>query len=123
MGRMANIYCLRDPRTMEVRYVGVTVNNPETRASSHMGIARTDWPTTNPKDLWLRELAHARLWPVVEVIEQADMDHACEREEAIINSFRGRGYRLTNGLPRRPYDYTKLDDYRPHQGAAPCATE
>ena len=60
-----SVYTLADPRTKEVRYVGVT-NNPEKRYKSHL----TATYDSDEKKAWIEELANAGVLPLLVVVER-----------------------------------------------------
>jgi hypothetical protein len=49
------LYSLIDPRTQEVRYIGLT-SNPQTRFLAHRSYANNSYYRNSPRGLWFREL-------------------------------------------------------------------
>lgn len=88
-----SVYCLADPRTSEVRYVGYS-KYPEARFASHC----KDISNTH-KARWVAKLhREAGLVPVLSV--QCIVETAAEAkriEVALIALYKSRGVRLTNG--------------------------
>jgi hypothetical protein len=87
-----SIYVLKDPRTLEVRYVGAT-SRPDKRLRDHIKGARLKAKTH--KDHWLRQLLTHDLKPVFEVVANPTGDWETAEREWIAR-FRARGCRLTN---------------------------
>lgn len=84
------IYGLCDPRTQELRYVGVT-NDLERRISQHLrdrSISR--------KANWIRSLLKENYKPEMFVIEEVEESNWQEREQHWIGFYRGAGSDLTN---------------------------
>lgn len=67
MGRSWEIYALADPRTGEVRYVGVTHRGSARRLVEHLSRARKGGRTH--RDCWIRSLLSAGVSPTMAVIE------------------------------------------------------
>jgi hypothetical protein len=85
------IYCLRDPRWGEIRYVGRS-RNPRKRVSEHRyapinaGVAR-----------WLHELCVLRLRPMGMILEQCpNRKEAVRAEQAWVDELEYAGARLEN---------------------------
>jgi len=85
------IYCLKDPTTDAVRYVGKT-NDLPARLRSHRW-ERRNLKLQNRKVRWLRTLTQE---PLVEVLEVVDMNSWADRERYWIKRFRDEGADLTN---------------------------
>ncbi len=69
---MRTIYALSDPRTLWVRYVGVTSAGDravESRITQHVAEARSDSAGSTAKSAWLRDLLVQGLRPVGTVLE------------------------------------------------------
>lgn len=89
------IYCLRDPLTLDVRYVG-RCNIPRKRLLSHIADANRV-ETRGEKVMWIRSLLEQGQRPIMEVIELvADGVRWQERECFWIADYRIRGANLTN---------------------------
>lgn len=92
---MAFIYALSDPRTDEVRYVGQTAEQPETRLRKHT------WPSTlrrerNHRTKWVNSLIADGVQPKIEVVEVVSEDQKDEAERFYIAYFRSLGFQLVN---------------------------
>ena len=109
-----SIYTLSDPRTGQVRYIGVT-KDVIGRLYFHMRNA--PWSET-PKDAWLLELSQLELVPELQVLETFQAGHhtetlARERELYWIQRFTSSGASLLNVSGLLPY----RTPYQPR----PCA--
>lgn len=89
---IAYIYVLRDPDTLEIRYVGKT-DNLERRLSVHYADAIRGHTHCNR---WVRTLRDKGKRPVIEAVEQTTSDEWEERERYWIDYLRAQGCRLTN---------------------------
>lgn len=90
------IYCLKDPETNEIRYVGKTVGSLANRLRGHISVARTRAKRGHSVN-WIVHLLERGLHPIIELIEivQPGNDWA-ERERYWIGYGRASGWRLTN---------------------------
>jgi len=110
----ASIYTLSEPDGSEVRYVGITINEPS-RKKAHMGIGGK---RTSPRALWLLDLKSRGLKPIIKFIEtfnfqKGDTELLKERENFWINEYRSKGNNLLNlkvggASGQRPSIKTKL---------------
>lgn len=93
-----NFYVLKDPTTLEIRYVGQTVN-PENRFRNHLYEARKNKRTH--KDLWILKLLRGNKKPIMEIIGTTYItsDDANKIENKLIKRFKNK-YRLTNNKDR-----------------------
>lgn len=70
------IYCLKDPNTLEIRYIGVTINKLNKRLSQH-------WYCANSRNLqtyvykWIRSIGEK---PIIELIEECNESNWENRE-------------------------------------------
>lgn len=82
-----NIYALIDPITNVVKYIGKS-NDPIRRLKDHI----SDWRSAE-KDrlLWLRGLKEKGLKPILEIIEEVDMNVWKDREVHWISYYRSIG--------------------------------
>ena len=86
------VYELIDPRTSEVRYIGITVH-PTTRLHQHI----QDHKTAGFKRTWLQELRNAAVKPVMRILEKVTTREAAkERERHWIRKYIAQGYNLVN---------------------------
>ena len=87
---MKYIYCLRDPTTLEARYIGAT-NNPKRRLSEHMTSDRRE---NLSKTLWIESLSKVK--PIPEVLEEASDDNWKDREIFWISYAKYIGWPILN---------------------------
>lgn len=84
------VYVLADPRSMEVRYVGVT-RDPDARKFCHSGGGAS---TTKA---WIREVIQSGHKPIMTLIDVADGERqGYKRERQWIRHFREAGANLLN---------------------------
>lgn len=88
------IYALTDPRTSEVRYVGVTTMTVGMRLTRHLGEAKRGNP--GYKNNWVRQLQGEGLRPQTSILEEGDGEGWAAAEQHWIAHFRQAGARLTN---------------------------
>jgi hypothetical protein len=86
------IYCLLDPRTSAVRYVGVS-KNPAKRLRDHLKHAHL---AKTYKDNWLCQLAREGLKPVQTIVASGSGDDWDIAEREWIARLRAEGCKLTN---------------------------
>lgn len=85
------IYCLKNPETLEIRYIGITTQKYlSSRLSQHCFCAKNNFQTHVAK--WIRKLEKK---PIIEIIEICNKDNWEEREIYWINYYDN----LTNILP------------------------
>jgi hypothetical protein len=89
------IYTLADPRTGEVRYVGMTSRTVEQRLREHLKDGRTRKGVSHRLH-WLRQLVSEGLEPAVAIIEETTEELWAERERHWIAKLRDDGCALTN---------------------------
>lgn len=92
---MVTIYTLNDPETNLVRYVGKTSVNPNNRYSQHL----YQWKrSTNLTHLnaWIKSLAFKNLKPIMEVIDEVNLDQWIIAEKSYIKLFKSIGCHLVN---------------------------
>jgi hypothetical protein len=86
------IYELVDPRTDQIRYVGIT-NNPELRLYQHTNCI----DATGVKLAWLEEMRNDRVKPIMRIIETTDSKQQAEAQEKHwIQEFIKSGFDLVN---------------------------
>lgn len=88
----ARIYTLSDPRTLEVRYVGMTTKTLEARLKGHLRNLREK----NHRARWINSLRDAGLTPVIAEIDAVSVDRRVEAEQRWIALYRAQGARLVN---------------------------
>jgi hypothetical protein len=87
------IYGLRDPETLELRYVGQTIGAPERRRDGHVnGSTRSRTRCA----AWIRTLPAAPIVTVFETVPRGLLD---DRERWWIAAMRASGANLTNNTP------------------------
>lgn len=88
-----SIYVLRDPETMEIRYVGRTKNSLSVRLNGHLSKAKQNKFKTH-KDNWILSLPCK---PIIEKIEMVyGWEESYKREQEIIKQYILDGFNLTN---------------------------
>lgn len=90
---LIRIYSLIDPRNLEIRYIGKTRKEVESRLIEHISKARKS-PTTH-RDKWINSLIRLGLKPEIKVIEYCTKDIWQDREIYWISYYRGI-HSLTN---------------------------
>lgn len=89
---IARIYALADPRTGEVRYVGMTVRSLKVRLRDHLrAMKRDDYRTR-----WIRSLRSAGVKPEMNELEIVPVEDRCAAEQRWISFYRQQGARLVN---------------------------
>lgn len=86
------IYTLKDPTTLQVRYVGKTVS-PKKRFIAHKCL-RAKKGTYLAS--WITSLRNKDLIPVMDIIDEADNDGWVEKEKLYIDFFKKNGCELVN---------------------------
>lgn len=84
------IYTLKDPLTLEIRYVGVTQRKLSQRLYHHIWESKTQ--TGTHKRHWIKSLIDMGLRPIIELVEICDADNWIEKEKYWINYYQN----LTN---------------------------
>lgn len=93
---MYKIYTLADPRTNEIRYVGLTCKTLASRRSSHLTDAR-NLSKKNHRTHWLRSLLKQQLKPVIELLDEASSyDDLIKLEIYWISQLKAWNFRLIN---------------------------
>ena len=72
--RTSYIYCLKDPNTLAIRYIGQTLNI-KSRLSLHIHGSKTQ-----SKKEWIESLKIENKKPIIEVMEQCDQSISTDRE-------------------------------------------
>lgn len=92
---LVNIYCLKDPITSEVRYIGKTVDQLNERLKVHIHQSKKPNKKTH-KECWIRGLIDSGHKPLIELIEVATEVNWVEREKYWIAYYRNICPTLTN---------------------------
>lgn len=95
MADFFSIYVLKDPTTLEIRYVGQTTQTLEKRLRSHVYYANRKNKNSN-NSRWLRRLARYGLTPVITLVQELPIAYYNRAEVYWIQYFRSIGCRLTN---------------------------
>jgi len=104
------VYCVKDPKTGEPKYVGATKQEPESRL--HQLIASA--PNSEMRD-WMDDMDEYEQRPEIEVLERAAVDGLSDIETAYIQEFADK-YCLFNVQRRASTTYRD-----PREQAAPGA--
>jgi len=92
------VYCLKDPRTQEARYVGWTSKTVRDRLSAHISEALSTFRCSRTSRAgWVRSLLNIGRIPAVDILETGTGDDWAIAEQKWIAHFLGRGAPLTNG--------------------------
>jgi len=84
------IYALRDPRTSDIHYIGVT-NNLALRLSQHLGDK-----SGTPKSRWIQELLTSGVKPEIVELERVPTNQAGKAERKWLEVGKEEGWHLTN---------------------------
>ncbi len=87
------IYALRDPRTLEIRYIGKS-DKPTHRLWYHVSNTRKE---KNRKSNWIKSLKAKGLRPILEIIDEVDKATWQAAESAYIIFYTEQGCDLVNG--------------------------
>lgn len=106
--RRTSIYVLKDPFTMEIRYVGKTATKLRDRLLGHKDATKKP---TNHRLFWFKSVMDKGSLPLIEEIDFCPWSESQALEIKYIKEFREKGFRLVNssdggegnlGLKRRP---------------------
>jgi group I intron endonuclease len=95
MSKIGYIYCLKDPRTNEIRYVGQTINEPRKRLSQHIHQEKRTKGKLTHVNSWIRNLKQFNLSPIMEILEECLVSELNTKEIYYIKIFKKR-YNLCN---------------------------
>jgi group I intron endonuclease len=93
---MVFIYVLKDPTTLEVKYVGKTATSIEKRFSQHKHNWKRKLGKINRLNSWIKNLANSNMLPIIEVIDEVDDNSWIEAERGYIRLFKAIGCNLKN---------------------------
>lgn len=95
---IGKIYVLKDPETLEIRYVGQTIQRLDRRMSTHIydALYRNNGNYNIPKCNWFRKLFKQDKYPIIECIEEVERHILDEREIYWIKYFKNNGCKLLN---------------------------
>jgi DNA-binding transcriptional regulator YdaS (Cro superfamily) len=88
------VYALRDPNSMDLRYVGKAAD-PKKRFVQHL--TSSQLRARSHKNSWLKGLIAAGQLPWLEIVDEVEADRADEAERYWIAWYRSQGAPLTNG--------------------------
>lgn len=89
------IYALRDPDTLDLRYIGKAVD-PAKRLRQHLQLGQLN-RYRSKKNSWLKGLAAQGRVPYLEIVDEVEAERANEAEIYWIDWYRSQGAPLTNG--------------------------
>lgn len=87
------IYCIMEPETRLVRYVGWTAKNLEDRLVGHLRD-----PRSMIMSKWLQSLKEKKLAPKIEFLEQVEWNARHKKEREWIIKFSSQGAPLLNRI-------------------------
>lgn len=96
MAKIVRIYTLSDPFTGKVRYVGRTVNPLGRRLKEHVRCATKGKLKDKKKELWIKSLLAKGLMPVIELIQESDLDNFQADEKRWVKYYREQCHDLLN---------------------------
>ena len=96
--KLTKIYVLKDPDTLEVRYVGKTVNTLIGRLGEHIreSIKRKDSNQTY-KTNWINSILESKKIPIIEEVDECPWKESEALEIYYIAKYKSEGYNLVNG--------------------------
>ena len=101
------IYGLKDPRDCQIKYIGKTINI-DRRYKEHIQTHRN---RKSKKNSWIINLIKNGLEPIMEIIEECNLDNWEEREIFWISYYKELGFNLKNtqnGGGRTKYVFSEL---------------
>jgi hypothetical protein len=93
---MVFIYVLKDPTTLEIKYVGKTATSIQKRYSQHKHNWKRKVGRLNRLNSWIKNLDKSNMLPIIEVIDEVDNDSWIEAEMGYIRLFKAIGCNLKN---------------------------
>jgi group I intron endonuclease len=93
--RKVKIYTLSDPTTLEIRYIGKTVQTLQRRLDGHIMSAIRDRETSH-KCNWIKQLYKNDLFPIIEAIEEIEETNWESIEQYWIAQFKAWNFTLLN---------------------------
>jgi len=92
----SKLYVLKDPETLEIRYVGITIRTLQKRLSGHICDAKCRPELNYHKINWIKSILKKGLKPIIElVLEYDSLDLAKQAEMDYIAKYK-QEYKLTN---------------------------
>jgi group I intron endonuclease len=93
---MVLIYTLKDPITLDVKYVGKTACSIKKRYAQHIYNWKRTIGKLNKLNSWIKSLAKKNLLPIVEIIDEVDDSNWIKTEQGYIRLFKAFGCNLKN---------------------------
>lgn len=87
------IYVLKDPDTLEIRYVGKTVSSLITRLGQHIYDSKK---SKNHRAYWIKKIIDSGKIPIIEQIDSCSWKDSAGMETFYIQKYRSEGYNLIN---------------------------
>jgi hypothetical protein len=112
-------YGLFDPRTIQLKYVGVTTQRLEKRLNTHLKESRKKKESSrflSPKNKWILSLSAINQTPIIIALEDHNNPIDSQNsEKRIISYFKKKGYTLCNGTSggEQIFDKDKLAHLTP----------
>lgn len=88
-------YALVDPRTFEIRYIGITKHS-DMRLTEHIRIAKNDTDSNIHKRSWIKQLLKLDLKPIFVILESCPIEDSSNSEIWWISLCKSLGFNLTN---------------------------
>lgn len=86
MEKTVKIYVLKSPENNEIKYVGRSIK-PESRYRVHLYLAKKN-KLKNKKDAWICNLLNKNKKPILEIIDEVNLNEAISRERFWIEKLR-----------------------------------
>lgn len=106
--QVVKIYCLYEPHTCKIRYIGRTRNKLKRRMSQHLSKARNNYSNSH-KENWIRNLLKNGITPKIKLLTKVEMtwkeSHLFEKE---IIQRHLKKHNLVNGDDRGPGNLGKV---------------
>ena len=95
MTEKAKIYSLNDPNTNEVRYIGMTTKELSRRLKEHISESKNK-RQKHHRAHWIKSLLSNNKFPIIDLIEEVEINKWQESEIYWIAQFKEWGFNLTN---------------------------
>jgi len=93
---MVSIYVLKDPFTLDIKYVGKTVHHINKRYAQHKHNFKRKTGRLNKLNSWIKNLYKKGVVPIIEVIDEVDNSIWIQAEQGYIRLFKAIGCNLKN---------------------------
>src|SRR5688572_1257241 len=94
MKKEGYIYCLSDPDTQEIRYIGQTTRSLKVRLNEHL--SKKEMTPLTYKRNWIKSILDNGKLPLIEEIDKVDNKELDFWEEHYISLYKSWGLKLTN---------------------------